>query len=298
MVENSETDNAQTANTQTKTISAKLFRWLGFLFVTYVIILLVFYFCQSWMMFPGLLRMQVAIDDSAPELEVVRIITPDKESLEGILYEPPNPRGLVIVCHGNGDLVCLMQGEVKYLSRRFNVAVLAFDYRGYGNSDGFPTDKRLYGDGQAVYDFAIGQGYTKDNIVIYGRSLGGAIAVSMAENNPIAGLGIRSSFSKMSDLAAFKYPWLPVRLLIRNDFPSSEKFSSYSGPLVQMHGSADGVIPIKFGRELFESATNAAPKKFMEIEGLGHNGQTPEPFWFEFGNMLDDCLPERSSIAE
>ena len=65
-----------------------------------------------------------------------------------------------------------------------------------------------------------------------------------------------------------------------------------------MHGSADGVIPIKFGRELFESATNAAPKKFMEIEGLGHNGQTPEPFWFEFGNMLDDCLPERSSIAE
>jgi len=150
----------------------------------------------------------------------------------------------------------------------------------------------LYVDGQAVYDFAISLGYNKDNIVVFGRSLGGAVAISIVENNPVAGLGIRSSFSKLSDLAAARFPWLPVKLLIRNDFPSAEKFASYSGPLVQMHGKSDGVIPIRFGRELHASATSASPKTFITVEGFHHNGPTPKEFWIEFGKMLDHCLTE------
>ena len=273
-----------------KSIKSKMLRWLSFLAIVYVIVVLIFYFFQSYMLFPGLLRQRIAIDDLPAGLEAVRIPTADDENLDGVLFKPEDPRGLVILCHGNGDLICYMLNEVTQLGKRFNVAVLAFDYRGYGNSEGFPTDQRLYADGQAVYDFAIAQGYTGDNIVVFGRSLGGAIAISIAENNPITALGIRSSFSKLSDLAAAKFPWLPVKLLIKNDFPSAEKLSSYSGPLVQMHGSADQVIPIKFGRKLHESATNASPKKFMEIKGFGHNGPTPEPYWVEFGKMLDETL--------
>ena len=149
-----------------KSIKSKMLRWLSFLAIVYVVVVLIFYFFQSYMLFPGLLRQRIAIDGLPAGLEVVRIPTADDENLDGVLFKPEDPRGLVILCHGNGDLICYMLNEVTQLGKRFNVAVLAFDYRGYGNSEGFPTDQRLYADGQAVYDFAIAQGYTGDNIVL------------------------------------------------------------------------------------------------------------------------------------
>lgn len=269
-----------------------IFRTIRSAFVIYVLVTVFVVIAEPWLMFPGIMRTSEEIDLFDPSLTTVSIPTGDEQQIQGLLYEPENPRGLVIICHGNGDLLCFMEDEVRQMSRNFDVAVLAFDYRGFGNSDGFPTATRLIEDGQAAYDFAIEKGYSARKIVVYGRSLGGAIATSIAANNEIAGLGLRSTFSSITGVAAAKFPWLPVRWLLRNRFPSAERIADYHGPLVQRHGDADRIVPIRFGRELFEAATNASSKVFIEEKGLGHNQPPTRKFWNAFGKMLDECLAD------
>ncbi len=266
------------------------FRILRSAAIIYVVVTVFVVIGEPWLMFPGMVRPSENIDTSNPQLKTVSIQTGNDQQLQGLLYEPDHSRGLLIICHGNGDLLCYMEEEVRIRSQQFDVAVLAFDYRGFGNSEGFPTASRLYEDGQAVYDFAIQQGYSPSKIVIYGRSLGGAVAISIAADNQVAGLGLRSTFSSITDVAAGKFPWLPVRWLLRNRFPSAEKIAGYRGPLVQRHGTADRIVPIQFGRELHEAAINASPKVFVEEKGLGHNVPPTEKFWNAFGKMLDQCL--------
>jgi fermentation-respiration switch protein FrsA (DUF1100 family) len=270
-----------------------LIRVLKFICFAYLAIMLLMWIGQSWLMFPGILRPGVQIDTSHPNLKTVEFVTGDNEKLQGLLFQPESSRGLVIICHGNGDILCYMEEEVQAMGQRFGVSVLAFDYRGFGNSEGFPNSQRLYDDGQAAYDFAVDQGFSPNEIVVYGRSLGGAIAVSIAAENEVAGLGLRSTFSYITDVAAEKYFWLPVRWLLSNRFPSADKIPSYQGPLVQRHGTADGIVPIKFGRELHDAAINASSRVFVEEEGLGHNQPCTEKFWSAFGRMLDGCLPKQ-----
>lgn len=261
--------------------------------VPYALVILLVAIAEPWLMFPGIARRGLEIDTSHAQLETVSISTTDEQTLQGLLYTPKVSRGLVIICHGNGDILCFMEDEVISMGQRYDVTVLAFDYRGFGNSEGFPSSKRLYEDGQAVYDYAVGQGFSPEKIVVFGRSLGGAIAVSIASENQVAGLGLQSTFSSITDVAAKKFFWLPVRWLLRNRFPSDEKIVNYTGPLVQCHGTADGVVPFQFGKELHEAASETTSKVFVEEPGRGHNTPPTQKFWTEFGKMLDEVLVGR-----
>lgn len=265
----------------------RVWKWFRTLLVPYVLVVILVMIGEPWLMFPGIARPGAEIDTSWPELETVSIPTTDDQTLQGLLFTPETSRGLVIICHGNGDLLCYMEDEVRVMSKRFDATVLAFDYRGYGNSDGFPSAKRLYEDGQAAYDYALQQGFKPEEIVVFGRSLGGAIAISIASENDVAGLGLQSTFSSITEVAASKFFWLPVRWLLRNRFPSAEKIARYDGPLVQCHGDADRIVPFRFGMKLHEAATLASPKVFVEEPGRGHNTPPTDNFWAEFGRMLD-----------
>ena len=273
-----------------KPISRRAIGYIKSFGILYAIVLAIFVFGESYMIYPGLLRTQVSVDDSDPKLNFVDIETADNETIRGLVYKPENPRGVVILCHGNGDLVCFMPNEIKAMAQRFNVEVVTFDYRGYGNSEGFPTAGRLYRDGQAVYDYVTQSGYAPSEIFVYGRSLGGAVGVHIAEENEIAGLIIRSSFSSMADLAQSKFFFLPVKFFIRNRFPSAKKIANYKGPLLQRHGDRDLAIPIRFGKELHEAATGALEKEFFIDQGAGHNGPNSELFWRKFGEFIDRNL--------
>jgi uncharacterized protein len=106
--------------------------------------------------------------------------------------------------------------------------------------------------------------------VLFGRSLGGAVLVELAAADGARGLILQSCFSSLPDVAAYHYPWLPVRWLMRTRLNAAAKIGAYRGPLLQMHGTTDGVVPIEFGRRLFAAATTP-DKEFVELPGYNHN---------------------------
>lgn len=189
-----------------------------------------------------------------------------------VLPPPPaaDPAHWVLVLHGNaGNLATPGRPEHNHQFRHLGLGVLALDYRGYGDSEGTPSESGVYADARAAYD------YLRDSlqvppgrIVLYGHSLGSGIAVELATRVEAAALIIEGAFTSVPDRAAEVYPWLPVRWIARNRFPSLERISGLRLPVLVIHGRDDSTIPISHGRRLFAAAPE--PKAFLEVAG-GHD---------------------------
>lgn len=149
-------------------------------------------------------------------------------------------------------------------------SVLLLDYRGYGRSDGSPSEKGVYADARAgLAHLVTARGFEERRIVVFGRSLGGAVAVDLARDRDLAGLVLESTFSSMADVAGSIFGGLPVGALVRGRFDSAAKIDRVRCPLLFFHGDRDTVIPIELGRRLFEAAPE--PKAFETLAGAGHN---------------------------
>jgi len=122
--------------------------------------------------------------------------------------------------------------------------------------------------------------------VLMGRSLGGAVAVDVAARDGARALVLESTFSSIPDLAAHAYPWLPVRQLLRTQLDSTGKIADYHGPLLQTHGDADTIIPLKLGRRVFEAANE--PKQFVTFPGIDHNDPQPREYYDSLARFLDN----------
>lgn len=179
---------------------------------------------------------------------------------------------------GDGRQVLLLHGNAGNISHYLRTlvvlhemghSVLAVDYRGYGASVGTPSEPGLYQDATAAFDYLVEQRQlSPDDIVIYGRSLGGAVATWLAAHRRPAALIVESSFTRLSDVGHHRYPWLPVRLLSRNVFDSVAQMAGVHCPVLVAHGATDTTVPQAFGRAL---ATSAGPRAtFVALPG-GHN---------------------------
>ena len=150
---------------------------------------------------------------------------------------------------------------------------MGFDYRGYGRSEGTPSEAGVLADARAARTWlARRAGIGENQIVLMGRSLGGAVAVDLAADGA-RGLVLESTFTSMPEVGHAAMPWLPVRTLMQTQFNSLAKISNYHGPLLQSHGTADRLIPYAMGRQLFEGANE--PKQFIAIAGGDHNDPQP-----------------------
>jgi fermentation-respiration switch protein FrsA (DUF1100 family) len=209
--------------------------------------------------------------------EAVTLDTADGESISA-WFVPANEdggpaRGVVLYSHGNAGNLGNRVSTIERL-HGLGLDVLAYDYHGFGESTGSPGEAQTYLDARAAWDWlAKTRGVSPERIVIWGRSLGGAIAVWLAaelanEEVQPAGLVIESSFTSIPDVASSYYPYLPVRLLVRHEYPSRTRLNDVRVPLLVAHGSEDGVVPYDHGRALFDSARE--PKRFVRLEG-GHN---------------------------
>ncbi len=201
----------------------------------------------------------------------VTLTTPDNETLDGWhVPATPGPRthGLVIVFHGNAGNI---SHRLDYL-RMFHdlgFASLIIDYRGYGRSSGRPSEESSYVDADTAWRHATyALGYPAARIVIFGESLGGAVATQLAVARQPAALVLASTFTSVPDLGAEIYPWLPIRLLARIHFDSRDRLPHVNSPVLVIHSRQDNIIPFAHGERLFAAAQ--APKRFIEIEG-GHN---------------------------
>jgi fermentation-respiration switch protein FrsA (DUF1100 family) len=223
--------------------------------------------------------------------EDVNFASADGTKLHGWLVEHSEPRAVVLYCHGNGDCVGYLGPYLQQLRDRHKVTVFAFDYRGYGKSEGTPSEAGILADGTAAQAWLADRFNLKpSDVVLMGRSLGGCVAVNLAAHNGARGLILQNTTTSIPEAAAALYWFLPVKWLMRNRYDSLGIISRYSGPLLISHGTADTLVPYRLGRRLFEAASSSN-KQFFTIEGGGHNDPEPADYEQAFDSFLASLPP-------
>ena len=175
----------------------------------------------------------------------------------------------MLVCNGNaGDRS--MRAGLAVAFNRAGFSVLLFDYRGYGGNPGDPSEDGLAADARAAQQWLARQpDVDPRRIAYFGESLGAAVAVGLAVQSPPAALVLRSPFTSLPDVGAVHYPWLPVRRLLLDRYPSIERIALVSAPVLVIAGDRDDIVPMSLSRRLYDAA--AEPKRFVLVPGAGHN---------------------------
>ena len=201
--------------------------------------------------------------------EDVEVVTDDGVRLHGWWVPREGAEVAVLWFHGNaGNISHRLERLAAF--HALGVHNLIIDYRGYGKSDGRPSEKGLYRDADAVYRHLIEErGVAPERIVLFGKSLGGAVAVDLARRSEVGGLVVESSFTSIVDMAERTLPILPGRWLVRSRFDSLAKIPEVRAPVLVIHGDRDGLVPTEMGRRLFEAA--GEPKDFYAVPGADHN---------------------------
>jgi uncharacterized protein len=209
----------------------------------------------------------------------------DGTNLHGWYIPHDSPNATILFCHGNAGNVTHRADILEKLHDDVGASVLIFDYRGFGRSEGKPNETGVLIDARAARAWlAKRENIGEKDIVMMGESIGGAVAVDLAAKDGAKALVLISTFSNIPDVAAFHYSWLPVRWLMHTRFDSIGKIANYKGPLLQMHGKADTIVPFEMGKRLFEAANE--PKKFQVFPHHNHNDSTPEEFYRELKFLL------------
>jgi fermentation-respiration switch protein FrsA (DUF1100 family) len=217
----------------------------------------------------------------------------DNTKLHGWYVPIPDAQRLVVYCHGNGEHVADQANLVFRLQSQLSATVFVYDYRGYGRSRGKPHERGCIADGMAAQRWlAERESVETSDIVLVGRSIGGAIATALAAEQGARALVLENTFSKMTDAAAHLYPWLPVRLVMSNRYNSVRRIKNYHGPVFQCHGTADDIVPIELGRRLFDAAPGRT-KHFYEVPYGGHNDTPPPAYYAALSSFLEQADQHR-----
>ncbi len=247
-----------------------------------VYILLLGYFSlreDSFVYFPRK-GLREAPDLGAMSIERTTLTTDDGVRLVAWKMKQPDARKWILYLHGNGGNIS-SRGSIRHyeMFRSIGVNVLAVDYRGYGESEGEPSEQGLYLDGLASFRYLTeSEDVAPRNIVLYGYSLGSAVSVHVASVIEAGGVVLEGAFTSAPDLGRHFYPFLPTHLMMKNRFDSISKVDLVTEPKLFIHATDDEVVPIRFGRQLFEASPG--PKSFLETRG-GHNtalATDPETF--------------------
>jgi fermentation-respiration switch protein FrsA (DUF1100 family) len=218
-------------------------------------------------------------DVPAPEalglahVEPVTFTTADAVTLHGWFFPSPAPASAtVLVFNGNAGHRAYRAPLASAL-RANGLNVLLFDYRGFGDNAGAPTEGGLAADSRAARAWLLGRPDVRSSPLIYvGESLGAAVAIELADAHPPAGLVLRSPFTSMTDMGRLHYPLLPVRWLLRDRYPSIDRIARIRAPLVVIAGDRDAIIPVDNSRRLYDAA--ASPnKRWVVVSGADHNDE-------------------------
>ena len=202
-------------------------------------------------------------------LEDVWFQSSDGTKLFGWYVEQAATSAVVLWCHGNAGNIINRLENLRELYR-LGLSVFLFDYRGYGRSHGSPSEEGLYRDAVGAYDYLTRTRLIRpERIVLFGRSLGAAVAAEVASQKLAAGLILESAFPSIEAVARFHYGGLPVHWLLGAEFRLIDRLPQLSLPKLIVHGDQDEIIPLELGRQVFEAAK--PPKSFYVIKGADHN---------------------------
>lgn len=224
----------------------------------------------------------------------LHVVTSDSVTLHGWWLEHPSPRGQILYWHGNGGNLSLWLPVFADIRQR-GFSVMAVDYRGYGGSDGTPSERGIYRDAEAaIAHFSRHLRRDGSPTIYWGRSLGSVVAAFAAARVPPDVLILESAFPDARSVFAGNPLLLGLSFLATYRFPTSRHLENYRGPLLVIHGDADSLIPFKGGRTVFERAPSPQ-KTFVALEGADHNdmyARRPD-YWAAVNRFLESLIAGR-----
>jgi len=238
-----------------------------------VIVYTILFFVQGYLLFPSYMansmlgKLRYPVEYNLENFREVELKTVDNIKIMGWVHSPKKNNPIILYLHGNASHIAARIPRYKeFVSAGYGI--FALSYRGYGNSEGSPSEQGLYEDARTAIKW-INENYESAKIIVYGESLGSGVAAQMATEYELYGIVMQSAYTSIDDMAAETYWFLPfIKHLNRNHFDSLSKIQNVHIPILFFHGNKDSVVPFAHGKQLFETANE--PKKFVAVEGANH----------------------------
>ena len=258
----------------------------------YVLVLLLLYLFQAKMIYHPTKKQWTDPSKAGLAFEDVYFESSDELQLHGWFVPASSNNPTVLYCHGNAGNISGRLETIRLL-HDLGLNVFIFDYRGYGQSEGRPSEQGTYDDALAAWNYLqLDQGLKAENIIIMGRSLGGSIASWLGARRSPAALVVESTFTSAADLGAGLYPWLPVRQLIKYEYRTKDHIENVKAPIFMAHSREDQVVPFQHGESLFKLAPE--PKSFIELKGSHGTGFLDSGY--QYREALQEFLERHTSL--
>lgn len=240
------------------------------LFIVYWGVGTILYLRQTSFMYSPVREVMYSPDELGMDFEQVTLRTEDDLNLSAWYIPAEDAQFTVLFCHGNGGNIMHRLDSIN-LFYNLGINCFIFDYRGYGDSEGKPSEEGTYLDADAAYKWLRKKkGLAPEKIIVFGRSMGGSIAAHLASRREVWSLVIESSFTSYVDIGRKFYPYMPVRLFARFGYRTIDYVRDVDCPVMIIHSRDDQIIDFKFGLQLYEAANE--PKEFVEISGSHNDG--------------------------
>ena len=235
---------------------------LTFLLIYFIILVSIYLLQRNLLYHPG--ENNYIGDQLLIPIKKIKIKTQDNIKLISWYHNKnSNKYKTILFLHGNAGSLQNRIHKINHI-KNIDVNLLIFAWRGFSGNDGIPTEKGLYKDAKGAVAWLKSEGINEKNIILYGESLGTGVAVEIAQNKNFAGIILESPFTSMIDIAKDKYPFLPVRLLLKDKYESESKIKNIKIPILIMHGKVDNIVPFYMGKKMYKLANEPKYSYFSE----------------------------------
>lgn len=232
------------------------------LFVYFLIVIFLFFYQRKLLYHPG---ENNYLDDTSLNHNIEKVYIPSDQKLVAWHFKKNPKFKTLLFFHGNAGKIDNRIYKLNEFSK-LNINYLIFAYRGFSGNEGEPTEKGLYRDARAAKYWLNLNNIQDNKIILYGESLGTAIAVDLAKEFDFSGIILESSFTSMQKLAKIHYPYLPIKLLLKDKYKTDEKIQDINSSILIMHGKQDKIVPFFMGKKIFDLAKNPKHSFFVDYD--------------------------------
>ena len=232
------------------------------LFVYFLIVIFLFFYQRKLLYHPG---ENNYLDDASLNHNIEKVYIPSDQKLVAWHFKKSPKFKTLLFFHGNAGKIDNRIYKLNEFSK-LNINYLIFAYRGFSGNEGEPTEKGLYKDARAVKYWLNLNNIQDNEIILYGESLGTAVAVDLAKEFNFSGIILESPFTSMQKLAKIYYPYLPIKLLLKDKYKTDEKIQNINSSILIMHGKQDKIVPFFMGEKIFDLAKNPKYSFFEDYD--------------------------------